>query len=471
MKKIIKCLILIAIMFIISNSSVNAEDDNGYIVRMNTEIAFLSNNTDLIPIGNGLYKVTSQSVLDTLIDEKLISTHFPDYEFTLFNINYPQITSDTYFEQQWYLNKIDAEAAREKGVYGENVKIAVIDSGLNYNIDLDKNNILQGYNCIVGAEDTNDFSDNIGHGTMVAGLIVAQSDNEFAISGIASNAKIIPIKITDSNSLSLSNIFMGLRKAIDTDCDIINMSFGGPIADKEALEELKTLVDEANEKGIIIVAAVGNSGHTDNVMNYPAGFDNVIGVGSVGEDLTASYFSQKNKSVFITAPGNNIISLSGENSVATGLGTSLSTPIVASAIAIIKGLNPNYNLEDIKNILIETSVDAGTQGYDINYGYGILNLKNILNKIDEHIPKFVISQGKENSKIKIHVHNNSKGDAKADIYLASYKEKRLDEIDVRDNITLNPGVTNIPFDTDKIFEYLFLWDDNLRPYCKKYLIR
>ena len=84
-------------MFIISNSSVNAEDDNGYIVRMNTEIAFLSNNTDLIPIGNGLYKVTSQSVLDTLIDEKLISTHFPDYEFTLFNINYPQITSDTYF--------------------------------------------------------------------------------------------------------------------------------------------------------------------------------------------------------------------------------------------------------------------------------------------------------------------------------------------------------------------------------------
>lgn len=133
-------------------------------------------------------------------------------------------------------------------------------------------------------------------------------------------------------------------------------------------------------------------------MNYPAGFDNVIGVGSVDEDLTSSYFSQKNESVFISAPGNNIISLYKNNSTTTGLGTSLSAPIVTAVIAIIKEIRPESTLQEIKELLKNTSLDCGVEGYDINYGYGVLNLERIIEEVSDDIPDFIVSQGIINSK-------------------------------------------------------------------------
>ena len=114
-----------------------------------------------------------------------------------------------------YLDKINADSIRKKGLSGEGVKIAIIDSGINSSHpDFNHSNILQGYNCIFGAENINDYSDSIGHGTMVAGIIAAQTDNELDISGIASNAQIIPIKITDTNSLNISSIFLSLPQGL-----------------------------------------------------------------------------------------------------------------------------------------------------------------------------------------------------------------------------------------------------------------
>ena len=431
----------------------------------------MQNNSYVLCNIGKIYHADNLNTVYSVIPSENIETIFPDYEFELFDIDYPDITSDIEFDSQWYLDKIQAESIRKKGLSGEGVKIAIIDSGINFSHpDFNQSNILQGYNCTFGAEDINDYSDKIGHGTMVAGIVAAQTDNELDIAGIASNAQIIPIKITDSNSLNISSIFLGLEKALETDCDIINMSFGGAITDEEALSVLKGYIDEAEEKGIIVVAAVGNSGHTDNAMNYPAGFDNVIGVGSVDEDLSSSYFSQKNKSVFVSAPGNNIISLFKNNSTATGLGTSLSAPIVTSVIAIIKEVRPECTLQEVKEWLKNTSVDYGSEGYDINYGYGVLNAENILEEISGDIPNFIISQGIINSKKRIHIHNNSLNSVIANAFFASYGDNNhLEDIEIIEDVDLIDGVTNIV--NGEIYENFFLWDKNLRPYTEKYFIK
>ncbi|MBQ3022047.1 MAG: S8 family serine peptidase [Clostridia bacterium] len=453
--------------------SVNAENEsNGYIVKVKEDSISLMCVTDEIThISDNLYRADNLNDLYSVIPADYIETIFPDYKFELFDLDYPDITSDIEFDSQWYLDKINADSIRKKGLSGEGVKIAVIDSGINFSHpDFNQSNILQGYNCTFGAEDINDYNDNVGHGTMVAGIIAAQTDNELDIAGIASNTQIIPIKITDTNSLNISSIFLGLEKALETDCDIINMSFGGAITDEEALSVLKSYIDKAEEKGIIVVAAVGNSGHTDNVMNYPAGFDNVIGVGSVDEDLTSSYFSQKNESVFISAPGNNIVSLFKNNSTTTGLGTSLSAPIVTAVISIIKEVRPECTLQEIKELLKNTSLDCGAKGYDTSYGYGVLNLEGIVEEISGDIPEFIVSQGIINAKKRVHIHNNSSKNILANAFFASYGDNNcLENMEIIENINLIDGVTNII--NEKTYGSFFVWDKNLRPYTKKYSIK
>ncbi|MBR3933710.1 MAG: S8 family serine peptidase [Clostridia bacterium] len=468
-----KKLFVTLIFFIcaISCIGVNARESNGYIVKLKDNSFLLMSDTDeLSHIGDNLYRADNIDTLYSTVSPEDIETVFPDYEFELFDMDYPYITSDTKFDSQWYLDTIKADSAREKGISGNGVKIAVIDSGINISHpDFEQSNILQGYNCTFDAEDINDCTDNVGHGTMVAGIIAAQTDNELDISGIAGGAQIIPIKITDTNSLSMSSIFLGIEKALETDCDVINMSFGGAITDENALAVLKSYIDQAEERGIIVVAAVGNSGHIDNVVNYPAGFDNVIGVGSINEDLTSSYFSQKNESVFLSAPGDNIISLSASSSVTTGLGTSLSAPIVTAAVAIIKEVRPDYSPGQIRELLKNTCVDYGATGYDVNYGYGILNIKNILNELSDDIPDFIVSQGILDSNIRIHIHNNSGNTVVADMFFASYDEECQEGIQNIKDVGLAGGVTNITIEDN--YERLFIWDKNLRPYAKKYLIK
>lgn len=356
------------------------EQDMGFIFKIQeSEIAMFSMaNEDIVPLGNGLYSTNDiNAVYEALGQENILSV-FPDYELELFEIN------DEAYAQQWYLKTIDYNFSYNEKITGEEVKIAIIDSGLNVeHPDLNQTKILQGYNCIAD-ETATDVVDNYGHGTQVAGVIAAQVNNGIAIAGIAPNVSIIPIKITDGKTLKLSSFFLGLNKAIESDCDIINLSLGGKFSDADALAELKSYIDKAVEKGIIIVSAVGNYGTSD--IYYPAGLDNVIGVGSVDSDLQVSSFSQMNESVYVSAPGRGIVTLSKENGIATASGTSIATPIVTAAVALVKEVRPLYSYEEVMQLLKETAVDTGELGYDTSYGYGILNIENLFTSIYEEIP-------------------------------------------------------------------------------------
>lgn len=462
MKKIFIMLMILLCLNI--DVTVSANDEQHYIVKLKSSIVTLFSNSDeFVSLGGDWYRVDNIDTINKYFSREDIVSIFPDCELELFEASYPQITSDENFSEQWYLDVIGATAARTKGIFGDGIKIAIIDSGLtSAHSDLKAKNILQGYNCITNANDIYDTNDYYGHGTKVTGIISAQTDNQIGIAGIASNAQIIPLKVTNGHTLSLSSVFLAINKAIELDCDIINMSLGGYISNEETIKEFKNLIDKAVSNGIIIVAAVGNGG---TEINYPAGFDNVIGVGAINENISVSSTSQFNETVFVTAPGENILSLSNTNSVESDTGTSFATPQVTAIIALIKQLCPNYTINDIKSLLMETSDDLGVSGYDIYYGYGLINLENILADLSNYIPEFAVSQGMLDNKERIHIYNNSLNDVIADCFFVSYSDKRLKDLELFEK-SISTGVTSIAYDNK--FSVFLMWDKNMKPYISKY---
>ncbi len=450
------------------SSAAYAEEFDGYIFEPQYPISTYSIfSQDFEHIGNGVYVAdTLEDIYNVYEEDELISV-YPNYRLELFEISYPETTSDTKIDSQWNLEMIGAQTSRQSGVFGKNVKIAVIDSGLDTeHKDLKQTNILQGYNCMETAENVYDVTDTYGHGTSVTGIISAQIDNGYGIAGIAPDASIIPIKITDGKDLNLTDIYAGINKAIELDADIINLSLGGALTNQIAISEFKKYIDKAVDDGILIIAAGGNNGTT--AVNYPAGFDNVIGVGSVNSAGNLDYQSHKNESIFITAPGRTVPCLVMDSKTDTSSGSSIATPHVTSAVAIIKQVKPDITLEEVKTILANTATDKGTEGYDTSYGYGILNIDGIINSVKEYLPKLVISQGTSGTSPRLHIHNNSES-LTADAYFASYdSNNRLLDINLLDDTIVKTGVTTLDFNAS--FDKFFLWSDNLRPFTDKFVI-
>jgi len=459
---ICKILLLLTTILGLTAIGMHTQASFGYIVSLKeAPVMLLSDENSANYIDDTLYAVESIDEAYRIFGEENIQGCFPDFEMELFE--YPLTPNDTYFGYQWCHKSIEAEKSRAKGLTGKGVKIAVIDTGVDVNHpDFEGSVFKQGYNCMDGAEDVNDINDVQGHGTMVTGLMAACIDNEFGIAGIASGVTVIPIKITDTSTFPFSMLLKGLKKALETDCDIINMSLGGSITDPQALAELKEYIDEAEEKGIIIVAAAGNSGHTDNVLNYPAGFDTVIGVGAVDKNLVVADFSQKNSGVFMCAPGAGVSTLVKDGGAGSVSGTSFASPIVAASLALVKQACPEYGGEDMRTLIRNTSVDLGDEGYDVSYGYGMLNLGNMIAGIQNRIPTFVVTDGRKDSVPRIHIHNNRAVAYDAHLVLSG------DSFEIKD-MKFESGVTIL--DNMDGVETVMLWGNNLRPLIRKYFMK
>lgn len=320
--------------------------------------------------------------------------------------------------------------------YGNDIKIAVIDSGCSSHTDL-SGQILEGWNYVSG---TTDVTDEDGHGTHVSGIIAALS-NDAGVVGFAPKAKVVPLKAQGINSegktsFSVSNAMQAVVDAVDKyDCDVISMSWGiteTSIIDsitiqkkaalvkalvekihcsqeeavkyfeenetgKETLKrnvdayyaayvaEMQRHIDHAYNKGAMLIAAVGNN--TKETLNYPAGLKNVIGVSSVGTDQgekELSAFSNYNSSAFVCAPGYKIKSTHLSNNYKEMSGTSQATPYVSGLAAIAKSINPNITQDEFKQLLIDTSEDLGDEGYDVKYGYGLVNAQALVEKMIEN---------------------------------------------------------------------------------------
>lgn len=280
----------------------------------------------------------------------------------------------------------------------QGVVIAIVDTGVRTTHEDLAANIVSGYDFV-----NNDAlpDDDNGHGTHVAGIAAAISDNSKGIAGTAGGVKIMPVKVMDANGAGTSDVIaLGIIYAADHGADVINMSLGG--GDSNVIH---TAVNYALDKGVVVVAAVGNdSNHygagapgdlgpaepADNAhiyyspVNFPAAYPGVISVGAV-DDWGAGYmiadFSNIGSEVDVVAPGVDILSTynTGDQAYQLESGTSMSTPMVSGLAALILAADPHLKQlhdiekpEEVQRILEESAMDLGTTGRDPYYGAGLV---------------------------------------------------------------------------------------------------
>ncbi len=363
------------------------EDDDthdGYIVKLRDDIPVIQSfYADVDRIGSENLLVVDSLEQAQHIEEEYIEYIEPNYYVELFTTDTPTYTPNDpyYLSHQWGLQNIGAMTAHERGLMGEGVTIGIIDSGINRNHeDLDANRI----NGLNFHEDGLPYDkDNFGHGTFVAGIIAAQTDNGVGLAGIAPNTTVMAYRVFSGRTTTMDTVVNALYRAVEDGCDIINMSLGTV----NQSNTLRTAVEWAQKQGVIVVAAAGNNG--SSVLQYPAAYPDVIGVGSVDKDMRVSTFSQRNSTVDVTAPGGGVLGL---DNIATdgykldltsksNMGTSFAAPVVSGMIALALGYDSDITEQGIRYLLESTVDDAGASGYDAEYGYGIVNVTAFVDEL------------------------------------------------------------------------------------------
>lgn len=293
----------------------------------------------------------------------------PNYlRFLLANPNDPK------FSKQWALKKMGVTEAWDIQSH-EPTTVAVLDSGVEKDHEDLKDNLLTGKHFYVDnkgqLKDDNDYSDEIGHGTHVSGIIAAVSNNGVGVAGVSPYTRILPVKIVGDFGIDDASIAAGIKYASDKGAQVINMSLSGP--DKS--EVLVDGVSYAYSKGCTIVAASGNEGDF-LIREYPAALDHVIAVGATDrspEASTSEYiapFSSAGDYIDVCAPGTRILSTYPTGSYYYESGTSMATPGVVGVAALIKSKNPSADPDTVEKILEWTSLDLGDPGRDQFFGYG-----------------------------------------------------------------------------------------------------
>ncbi|MFJ7646617.1 S8 family peptidase [Lysinibacillus sp. NPDC097279] len=342
----------------------------------------------------------------------------PSYKYYSFNTIVDPKKKDMYHLDLLQIDKALSLAGNHE------VKVAVIDSGVDYNHPDLKSQILPPYNAATPANTT--FSDP--HGTHVAGIIAATKDNGFGGYGVFPAAKILPIDVF--NGKQSANDFViaqGILHAIEQNADVINMSLGG-YGESPLMQEA---VQKAIDKGITIVAAAGNDS-TDH-YSFPASFEGVISVGSTNKHNKLSSYSNYGPSVDIVAPGEEIYSTVYDEKKGSSFtafsGTSMASPVVAGVAALLKSKYPTLKPHEIEAILEMTAKDLGERGYDLTYGHGLVDPFKALHFDLNNLPKRYSETNEErlnNAKV---LDKNSKNTEKGEFKLPDERKWYKIELD------------------------------------------
>ena len=279
----------------------------------------------------------------------------------------------------WGVDKIDADLVWDAdrnlvldsgAIAGAGVTVAVVDTGIDLTHPDLAANIAGGYNAIDPAKSAND--DN-GHGSHVAGTI-AGVDNTVGVLGVAPRASLLAVKVLDRRGSGYySDIIEGIQWSVNNGAQVINMSLGGTY-DSSALHSAVTAAVNA---GVVVVAAAGNSGPGDNTVNYPAKYAEVIAVSATTSSNTLASFSSRGTEVELAAPGSSIYSTYKGGGYQTLSGTSMASPHVAGAAALVIASGVS-GVDNVRARLRTTATDLGAAGKDNLYGYGLVNAKNAM---------------------------------------------------------------------------------------------
>lgn len=362
--------------------------------------------------------------------------------------------NDPYYSRQWYLPRIEADLAWTKIKETPDITIAVIDSGVDLKnpdlknniwlntleipdngIDDDKNGFIDdinGWDFVSNVADPSPKFDEswtesgVSHGTMVAGIIGAEGNNNLGVTGVTWKSKIMPLRVlNDKGEGRVSAVVRAIDYAIRNGADIINLSF----VTYNYNDSLYGAISRAYKAGIIVVAAAGNDQaniegrNTGKSPIYPACMDGpngenmVIGVAATDAlDQKATFSSYGFSCVDITAPG-----ISFFNTVTYGAnpqavdknfdgywsGTSMATPVVSGVMALVAQVNPNLNRSEIINFVLGSAnnISLLNPNYLGQLGHGRVNADGAINlardKMYDHITRLLIAPATNTNKIKI----------------------------------------------------------------------
>jgi subtilisin family serine protease len=229
----------------------------------------------------------------------------------------------------------------------------------------------------------NDVTDENFHGTHVAGIIGAVSNNGIGISGVCWNIKLLPIRAgfrttSGSGYLQDDDAAAAIIYAADMGASVMNLSWGDVVYSAIIADAC----NYAYTHGVSIVASAGNQPGPN--LNYPAKLASTISVGAVDPYKTLAGFSSYGPELDLVAPGQQIYSTyksSGPDMYKELSGTSMSAPFVTGAIALLKSIRPNLTPDEVRACLLSSTDDLGPNGFDIQYGHGLLNVRKLLENL------------------------------------------------------------------------------------------
>lgn len=365
-------------------------------------------------------KISLEKIQATSISSAIkIAKQKPGVKFAEQNVKYQAaiLPDDPDISQQWALQAIGAPSAWETLADASSVVVAVLDSGVDItNPDLadniwsnkkeipgngtddDNNGYIDDVNGWNFIEDSNDPRPQItagatptglNHGTVISGIIGARGNNTLAGSGVAWNASIMAVRVLDSTgSGNTITVAKGIQYAVAAGAKIINLSFVGSGSSPTLAETIKS----ARSAGVLVIAAAGNENiDLDSDPQYPVCYPEVLGVASVDQNMQKSSFSNYGSCVDISAPGENIYSTlfyqpaEGYEQISSDgwYGTSVASPFVAGAAALLSATTAGLSPEEIENLLKQKALDLDptNSGFSGDLGTGQLFIETLLSQI------------------------------------------------------------------------------------------
>jgi subtilisin family serine protease len=275
------------------------------------------------------------------------------------------VPNDTDWSNQYGLISIRAPQGWDLSTGSASVTIAILDTGIDLMHPDLTGKIDPGYDFV-----NNDSiaQDDNGHGTHVAGIAAASSNNVTGVSGVSWGARIMPVKVLGaSGNGTFVDVAQGIAWATDQGAQIINLSLGG----QNPASVLEDAVNYAYQRGVTLVASSGNSG--GNTVLYPARYLHVIAVGAVDNLNNHAPYSNSGPELNLVAPGTSIYStLIGTYGLRTG--TSMSAPFVSGLAAILRGLPGGVSPDIIAWQMESSALDLGVPGRDDIYGSGLIQM-------------------------------------------------------------------------------------------------
>lgn len=302
---------------------------------------------------------------------------------------------DPKYSDQWHLQTINSEQAWNY-TRGNGITVAVLDTGVYAgHADL-AGKLLSGWNAVDQGTDTSDI---YGHGTEVAGVIAAVTNNGTGVASVAPDTMILPIRVSNNSNgtASYSDIARGLSYAADAGAQVANISYdvSNSLTVANAAQYMRSL-------GGVVVVAAGNSNSDPGYSDSPS----MISVSATNASDVRASFSSYGNYVDVSAPGRGIWTTNDAGSYSSPSGTSFASPATAGVVALIMAANPSLTPAEVESLLESTSDDLGDPGWDSFYGHGRVNAGRAVeqaaasnNSGDTQAPSVAITSPSDNSTV------------------------------------------------------------------------